>query len=173
MTEAEWLACEEPFALIGHLWNQVPPTARQARLFACSCHRSVWDGLAESEPKGLMLRRSVEIAEGLAEGRIPHRERRRFLEKEYKGRAYGYGSGHDEYSMMGGLLHQDPRQVMESAASYSHRTRMAHGAGMQVGASPDDGLGSAAAPPFRLAALAKPGSPGQATTCTGLVRHPG
>lgn len=39
MTEAEWLACDDPGDLYNHLGEQVSP--RKLRLFACACTRHI------------------------------------------------------------------------------------------------------------------------------------
>jgi hypothetical protein len=119
MTEAEWLACEEPFRLLGHLSRQDETSPRKARLFACSCYRSVWERLAEPEREGEMVRRAVDLAEELAEGRIHASATTEFIREAVKGRVYNFGNGHDHYAVMNGLLADDLRRVTESASSYS------------------------------------------------------
>jgi hypothetical protein len=64
MTEAEWLACENPHAILFVLEGQA--SARKLRLFCCSCVRRVWNQLADSE----VFRRAVEVTEGFVEGRM-------------------------------------------------------------------------------------------------------
>lgn len=51
MTEAEWLASEDPSRMLASLMTNVPlgngntaPSDRKLRLFACACCRAVWDG---------------------------------------------------------------------------------------------------------------------------------
>jgi hypothetical protein len=63
MTEAEWLACTDP-------WPMLDPDAfggrsrdRKLRLFACACVRRVWDFL--DDPRSRM---AVEVAERFADG---------------------------------------------------------------------------------------------------------
>ncbi len=72
MTEAEWLASEDPAAMLAFLLDTHPrsgapwagmPTARKFRLFACACCRAVWDLLADERS-----RRAVEVAERYADG---------------------------------------------------------------------------------------------------------
>jgi hypothetical protein len=60
MTEAEWVACEDPGLLLKQLKGQV--SDRKLRLFAVACCRAVWRQLGESG------RRAVEVAEGFCDG---------------------------------------------------------------------------------------------------------
>src|SRR5204863_9318179 len=45
MTEAEWLACDDPEEMLEHLGEGTSP--RKLRLFAVACCRRVWDRLDE------------------------------------------------------------------------------------------------------------------------------
>jgi hypothetical protein len=64
MSEDEWLACEDPQALLSHLGETGRrPTERQLRLFAAACCR-LWDPLMAA-PAG---RGAVEAAERYADG---------------------------------------------------------------------------------------------------------
>jgi hypothetical protein len=60
MTEAEWLACEDPAPMIEFLRGKV--SERKLRLFCCACCRRVWHHLGRGR------RRAVEIAERCADG---------------------------------------------------------------------------------------------------------
>jgi hypothetical protein len=78
MTEAEWLACDYPGAMIEHLqkgWGtsllafahrlgvlSQPARERRLRLFACHSMRRVWGGLTDKQ------RHAVEVAERYADG---------------------------------------------------------------------------------------------------------
>ncbi len=61
MTEAEWLRCEEPAALLGYLRESI--TDRRLRLFACGCARAIWRLV-----DGSHCSRAVEVAERFADG---------------------------------------------------------------------------------------------------------
>jgi hypothetical protein len=63
MTEAEWLACTDPEAMLLFLGGGL--SDRKARLFACACFRRVW-GLIVKE----VSRAAVEAAESYADGLI-------------------------------------------------------------------------------------------------------
>jgi hypothetical protein len=63
MTEAEWLACADPWQLLDHLQRaKARPSVRKLRLFACACDRQVWDLLSEER------RRLAEAIERRADG---------------------------------------------------------------------------------------------------------
>ncbi|MBV9126371.1 MAG: hypothetical protein JO112_23735, partial [Planctomycetes bacterium] len=61
MTEAEWLACDNPDRMLQHLGTRV--SARKLRLFACACGRRLWDVLPDNA-----TRRAVEVLENCADG---------------------------------------------------------------------------------------------------------
>lgn len=68
MTEADWLACDEPREMLDCLRDRAG--ARKLRLFAVACCRRVW----ESIPPGV-ARRAVEEAERFADGLVSPGER--------------------------------------------------------------------------------------------------
>src|SRR5437660_7617619 len=63
MTEAEWLACEDPPRMLRLLGERL--SARKLRLFLCGGCRRVWPSLALPP-----VRRAVEAAERFADGEI-------------------------------------------------------------------------------------------------------
>src|SRR5207248_10447105 len=62
MTEAEWLACADPRAMLKFLGAV---SERKQRLLACACVRRVWHMLPNARS-----RKAVEIGERLADGLI-------------------------------------------------------------------------------------------------------
>jgi hypothetical protein len=71
MTEAEWMECDHPPAMLGWLAKQVvarkgrragPQRDRRFRLFACACLRRAWERLPPT------CRRAVEYMERYADG---------------------------------------------------------------------------------------------------------
>jgi hypothetical protein len=84
MTEAEWLACTDPWPMLDHvrqglkdtlfeyahwmgLWKQTP-RERKLRLFACASMRYVWDKLENA------TRNATEVAERYADGMATKKE---------------------------------------------------------------------------------------------------
>jgi hypothetical protein len=65
MTEAEWLACTDPWQMQAFVRAGNRISARQLRLFACACCRRVWRHLVDERG-----REAVEAAEAFAEGKI-------------------------------------------------------------------------------------------------------
>jgi hypothetical protein len=61
MTEAEWLVCEDPRALLKHVRGG--SDQRRLRFFVCACCRRIWDLLADERSRA-----AVEVAEAFAAG---------------------------------------------------------------------------------------------------------
>jgi hypothetical protein len=69
MTEAEWLACEDPELMVIHIVNRkgkVP--SRKMRLFACACCRRMWSKIPDQPCKT-----AVEVAERFADAEVSRR----------------------------------------------------------------------------------------------------
>ncbi|QEG27365.1 hypothetical protein GobsT_21190 [Gemmata obscuriglobus] len=67
MTEEEWLACNDPGALIPLSWER--NQKRKVRLFGCACCRRIWELLIHPTSRS-----AVEIAERYAEGNAERSE---------------------------------------------------------------------------------------------------
>jgi hypothetical protein len=94
MTEAEWLACESPPKMLAYLGLKV--SDRKLRLFAAACCRRSWRKLTNEQ-----LRRSIEMAELFADGKVSQRER---------GSAFAAAEG------PGGTVKTSPRCVAYAAS---------------------------------------------------------
>ena len=61
MTEAEWLACEDPVSMVTHACARFGVTRtkigkRKLRLLACDCLRQVWDLLTDPRERDAAAR---------------------------------------------------------------------------------------------------------------------
>jgi hypothetical protein len=63
MTEAEWLECSDPQAMLDFLWRK--SGKRKLRLFACACCRQVWQYMRDPA-----CRRAVEVSEFYADRKV-------------------------------------------------------------------------------------------------------
>jgi len=68
MTEAEWLACNDPREMLDFLRGQA--SDRKLRLFAVACCRTVWPLLVEEE-----VRRAIELSEKFADSQATQQDR--------------------------------------------------------------------------------------------------
>jgi hypothetical protein len=67
MTEAEWLACDDPMPMLEFLRGKV--TERSARLFACACCRRIMQYLPEKR-----FEQAIETTELFADGQVGQAE---------------------------------------------------------------------------------------------------
>jgi hypothetical protein len=68
MTEAEWLACEDPQKVLAFIHGHT--SDRKYRLFACACCRAIWASLADKRSQA-----AVATGERFADGRASTGER--------------------------------------------------------------------------------------------------
>jgi hypothetical protein len=61
MTEAQWLACEDPDTMREFLRGEA--SSRKLRLFVCACCRGIWEQFTEEQG-----RKTIEVAERMADG---------------------------------------------------------------------------------------------------------
>ena len=77
MTEADWLSCADPEALLKHCAGRLD--ARQYRLFACACCRRVWRLIRDPS-----CRQAVEAAEAFVDGLLTEAELEEFLKTAHQ-----------------------------------------------------------------------------------------
>src|SRR5262245_6520581 len=82
MTEAEWLACNDPEPMLGFLRGKA--SDRKLRLFLVACARLVWDQLTVP-----VLRRGVETVEQYADGLASSEELRGSHNDIYEHTSFG------------------------------------------------------------------------------------
>ena len=63
MTEAEWLACDNPAVM--EQWIGRSASARKGRLYVCACCRRIWDDITHPA-----LQEAVEVGEALADANV-------------------------------------------------------------------------------------------------------
>jgi hypothetical protein len=77
MTEAEWLACTDPWPMLQFLMVH-KRSRRKYRLFGCACCRRIWHFLTHENS-----RRSIEFTEGWADGLVSDDEVYRACDAAY------------------------------------------------------------------------------------------
>src|SRR5690242_19433223 len=78
MTEADWLACQDPVRMLEYVRWHWHGSERQGRCFGAACARRAWDLLADDRS-----RQAIETAERRAEGRVTEPELREARRRAY------------------------------------------------------------------------------------------
>jgi hypothetical protein len=86
MTEAEWLACDDPEAMFRFAEDRV--SERKLRLFSVACCRRVWRHLIDPRSRA-----AVEVAERFADGRATVAE----LDEAYRHASQAYTAGGEAF----------------------------------------------------------------------------
>jgi hypothetical protein len=119
-TEEEWLRRDHPVSVVETMPRV--PDERRLRLFACACSRRIWSLLVNEE-----LRRVVEFAEALADGRLspPDHEAARALIEPWSRPTCDYGSavswalsGDDDFAL---IAAECARDAVASASTGGRR----------------------------------------------------
>lgn len=104
MTEGEWLASEEPLAMLAFL-RYKQASARKYRLYACAAVRRFWHQLDDERS-----RNAVEVAERFADGKVT---RRQLAESETRSDALHVSGG----GMARKTLHRSARHAANDVSS--------------------------------------------------------
>jgi hypothetical protein len=83
LTEAEWLASDDPGRMLEWLTRYGRASERKLRLFACACLRRIWDRLDDA-----LSRRAVEVAEVIVDC-VPAERLPASLDKMYRSASRG------------------------------------------------------------------------------------
>lgn len=118
MTEAEWLACNDPARMIDHLGWRL--TERQARHFAVACCRLVWQEFRDER-----VRRIVEVADRFARGQATRKERLAAEVEAYH--IYADTTPHGAYALSHGVIPTpEPFPDIAAALAVSERPGLAY-----------------------------------------------
>ncbi len=102
MTEAEWLACEDPEALA---YSGIKASDRKWRLVLCACSRRLWKRMTDERS-----RRAIEVSEFFADGQISDEE----LD------AAG-GAAQIAWTEVSNIHGDSPRRAAAAASAYSSK----------------------------------------------------
>jgi hypothetical protein len=120
MTEAEWLACRDPHALLEFLhaearaWRQPQPSRRKLRLFASACCRRAWSAIADERS-----RKAVEVTERYAD-RLASRQELALAFLEAKG-VHPIGNGGFAAVLAAALTGGPDRAALQAALAVDVR----------------------------------------------------
>jgi hypothetical protein len=124
MTEAEWLACNEPEAMLSFCQHNAR-SARKSRLFAVACCRLIWDTLNERD------QHAVDVSERYADGQASEEEFRAIMFFSLRGYLDPKGWVVAAARSAGGWLHE--RSLIEHFANLNSPTSIAAGLDVAVG----------------------------------------
>jgi hypothetical protein len=142
VTEAEWLACDDPEPMLTHLGQGASP--RKYRLFALACCRrlsAVW----KVRPVG-MQQRALVVAERYAEGLATYEEKRAALDALWRpGKRDAAGRAYRSLVKAGslGVARATSREVRDVAANLAVVERRGASRGKVVPVSTVDARGTA------------------------------
>lgn len=127
MTEKEWMECSDSSLLMQEISSK--SRSRKVRLVACGWYRCIWAALEANQFNGEeVVRRAVEIAEAIAEGKATEQDVEGFYQTMDERRPYRTGNGWDEWGVALTLFDSDLSNLLRNSRYFTLHSAIALGA---------------------------------------------